>query len=66
MTERENALIAIRHGQPEWVPNFYDAYYPMGASVLNNQGEFRKGRSRHVRRQLAGDGGYRLSGHSGS
>ena len=43
MTERENALIAIRHGQPEWVPNFYDAYFPMGASVLNNQGEFRKG-----------------------
>lgn len=43
MTERENALIAINHGQPEWVPCFYDAYFPMGASVLNNQGEFGKG-----------------------
>ncbi len=43
MTERENALIAIGHGQPEWVPCFYDAYQPMGASVLNNQGDYGKG-----------------------
>ncbi|HHV11147.1 MAG TPA: hypothetical protein GXX75_12795 [Clostridiales bacterium] len=43
MTEKENALITIRHGQPEWVPCFYDAYQPMGASLLNNQGEYGKG-----------------------
>lgn len=43
MTERENALIAINHGTPKWVPNFFDAYFPMGASVLNNQGERGKG-----------------------
>lgn len=43
MTERENALIAINHGTPRWVPNFYDAYFPMGCSLLNNQGVRGKG-----------------------
>ncbi len=43
MTERENALIAIRHGKPEWVPCFYTAYSPMGCSLLNDQGERGKG-----------------------
>lgn len=43
MTERENALIAIHHGKPEWVPCFYDAYFPMGSSLLNNTGELGKG-----------------------
>lgn len=43
MTERENFFIAYNHGKPAWVPNFYDAYAPMGASVLNNQGDFMKG-----------------------
>lgn len=43
MTERENALVAIRHGRPEWVPCFYTAYAPMGSSVLNDQGERGKG-----------------------
>lgn len=43
MTERENALIAINHGKPQWVPNFYDAYSPMGCSLLNDQGERGKG-----------------------
>ena len=42
-TERENALIAINHGIPDWTPNFYDAYSPMGSSLLNDQGERGKG-----------------------
>lgn len=43
MTERENFLIAYHHGKPAWMPNFYDAYAPVGASVLNNQGDYMKG-----------------------
>lgn len=42
-TERENALVAINHGKPDWTPNFFDAYSPMGSSLLNDQGEFGKG-----------------------
>ena len=43
LTERENFFIAYNHGKPAWVPNFYEAYAPMGASVLNNQGDYMKG-----------------------
>lgn len=43
MTERENFFIAYNHGKPAWVPNFYDAYAPLGSSLLNNQGEYLKG-----------------------
>lgn len=41
--ERDNALLAINHGKPYWTPCFYDAYSPMGSSLLNDQGEFGKG-----------------------
>ncbi|MBS5522624.1 MAG: hypothetical protein KHX56_10170 [Clostridiales bacterium] len=43
LTERENFFIAYNHKKPAWVPNFYEAYAPMGASVLNNQGDYMKG-----------------------
>ena len=43
MTERENFLIAYHHGKPAWTPCFFDAYFPMGSRLLNNQGEFMKG-----------------------
>jgi len=43
MTERENALLAIHHGKPEWIPCFYTAYHPMGCSLINDQGERGKG-----------------------
>lgn len=43
MTERENFLLAYNHGKPQWTPNFFDAYQPMGSRLLNNQGEFMKG-----------------------
>ena len=34
--ERDNALLAINHGKPYWTPCFYDAYSPMGSSLLND------------------------------
>jgi Uroporphyrinogen-III decarboxylase len=43
MTEKENALLAIHHIKPKWVPNFYDAYYPFASSLINNQGERGRG-----------------------
>lgn len=43
MTERDNALLAIRHQKPQWVPNFYDAYQPFASSLMNDQGVFGKG-----------------------
>lgn len=43
MTERENAMIAINHGIPEWVPNTFDAYSRSGSSLLKDQGERGKG-----------------------
>lgn len=43
MTERENMKLVLEHKQPEWVPCFYDAYTPMGSSLINNNGEFMKG-----------------------
>ena len=43
MTERENFFLAYNHKQPEWTPNFFSAYSPMGSSLLNNQGVPGKG-----------------------
>ena len=43
MTERENFFRVYNHETPEWTPNFFTAYSPMGASCLNNQGEYMKG-----------------------
>lgn len=43
MTERENFFAAYNHGRPEWTPNFFSAYQPMGSSLLNNQGVMGKG-----------------------
>ncbi len=43
MTERENFFAVLRHETPAWTPCFYDAYVPIGSSVLNNTGEPGKG-----------------------
>lgn len=43
MTERENFFKVYNHEKPEWIPNFFTAYSPMGCSLLNNQGEYLKG-----------------------
>lgn len=43
MTERENFFLVYNHQKPAWMPNFFEAYAPIGASVLNNQGEYMKG-----------------------
>lgn len=43
MTERENFMKVLNHEKPEWTPCFFTTYRPMGASVLNNQGEYLKG-----------------------
>lgn len=43
MTERENFMLAYNHGKPEWTPDFFSAYQPLGSSLLNNQGEWGKG-----------------------
>lgn len=38
MTERENVLIAINHGVPEWVPSLWSAYQGVTSSLINNYG----------------------------
>ena len=43
MTERENFFLVYNHQKPAWIPDFFSSYGPMGASVLNNQGEYMKG-----------------------
>ena len=43
ITERENFFLVYNHQKPAWTPNFFEAYAPMGCSLLNNTGEYMKG-----------------------
>ncbi len=43
MTERENFFRVYNRETPAWTPCFYDAYQPIGSSLINNNGEFMKG-----------------------
>ncbi len=43
LTERENFFLVYNHQTPAWTPNFFEAYSPVGSSLLNNQGEYMKG-----------------------
>ena len=42
MTERENALLAIQHQEPEWVPALFDCTYNCG-DVINDRPIFEDG-----------------------
>lgn len=39
MTERENALIALNHGKPEWVPFRGTSTYMVGHSIMRESGD---------------------------
>ena len=39
MTERENALIALNHGVPEWVPWRGDSTYMVGSTTVHENGQ---------------------------
>ncbi len=43
MNERENFFKIYNGEKPEWIPCFYDAYQPMGSSLINNTGKMFEG-----------------------